>query len=436
MDKLRVKQIEHSIFSKFQIPGSKSYTNRALVMAALANGQSTLINPLKSDDTKFMIESLRNLGIEINEYDDKFVVRGTGGKFEIKSNKLFSGIAGTTSRFLSALSCIIGNEVEIHGEGKLLERPIGQLVDGIKQLGVEVRYLGKVGSIPLRINGTKISNYEISMKGDVSSQYFTALLLIAPLLEKGLTINVEGEQVSKSYIDMTINGMKEFGVLVENDNYKKYSVRPNQEYKSREYRVEGDWSSASYFCALGALHKGQVEIENINNNSTQGDKEFPMLLEKMGARVEYNQNSIKISGGNNLVGIQCDMEQMPDTAMTLAVVAVFADGITHIKGLSTLKVKETDRLEAMKNEFAKCGIKSEITSDSIKIYGNPDLFEKQISERIVKIETYHDHRIAMAFGILGTVVSGIEILNPSVVNKSFPKFWEYLDIIKNEQNEN
>ena len=418
MDKIELTPLQGELDAEVFIPGSKSYTNRAFVMAALADGESEIIDPLFSDDTKYMIEALRNIGVEINLEGNRVFIKGTGGKFSIRNNELFCGIAGTTSRFMTAFAAIIGEEILVNGEGKILERPIGELVEGLKQLGVEVDYTGKDGSLPLRINGNNINGNIVGMRGDVSSQYFTALLLIAPLLKDGLIINVEGEQISKSYIDMTISGMKDFGVEVINDNYKKYTVKSGQKYKTRKYKVEGDWSTASYFCAIGAIHKGRIIIRNLENDSVQGDRQFPEFMKEMGAKVEYISDGLIIHGGQKLKGISKNMEMMPDTAMTLAAVSTFAEGETKITGLSTLKVKETNRLEAKKNELNKIGIVSQTTNDSISILGG--------SPKGAEIETYHDHRIAMSMALVGTKVVGIIIKDPKVVGKSFPEYWDVL----------
>jgi 3-phosphoshikimate 1-carboxyvinyltransferase len=338
MKKVNLIPLRKELNAVVEILGSKSYTNRALIIASLAEGESVLQNPLYSDDTKYMMESLEKLGIRFEKYKDKIIVQGCGGKFNnIKDAKLFCGIAGTTSRFLTGLSALVGQEVLVSGEGKILERPIGDLVDGLRQIGVKINYLEKEGSLPLRVNGSNISGDEISIKGNVSSQFLTSLLMIAPLLKNGLKINIIGEQVSKSYIDITIDIMKKFGVEVINNNYKNYIVKAGQKYISQDYIIEGDWSSASYFCCIGALHKGQIEIKNLNNNSVQGDCGFAKLIEKVGAKVIYKENSVIIKGGKLIKPLNIDMEQMPDTAMSMAVLLSFANGISKITGLSTLK---------------------------------------------------------------------------------------------------
>ncbi len=420
MEIKKVNVINKELNSVIEIPGSKSYTNRALIIASLANGKSILKNPLYSDDTKYMMESLEKLGVKFEKNEKNLIVYGTGGKFNIIDNtELFCGIAGTTSRFLTGLSVLFKNNVIINGEGKILERPISELVDGLKQIGVKIEYLGKEGSLPLKVNGKNVNGNEISISGKISSQYFTALMMVAPLLENGLKIKVLDEQISKSYIDITCDIMKAFGVNVINNDYKEYIIEKS-EYKATDYTVEGDWSSASYFMCIGALHKGVIEIKNLNKNSVQGDRGFADLIEKVGAKVEYKNNSVIVRGNCKIKPITIDMESMPDTAMSLAVLLSFAKGESKITGLSTLKNKETDRLLALYNELKKLSIDSEIGDDYIIV--------KDGKHKVIgNIKTYNDHRIAMSFAIAGTVINGINIEEPTVVGKSFPEFWDCLE---------
>ncbi len=417
---IKIEKFEEVLNCEVEMPGSKSYTNRVLIVATLAKGKSKIIAPLHSDDTKYMIQSLKNLGVDIEvQKNGDILIDGNSGNFKnIKSREIFAGIAGTTSRFLTALSILVGGDIRLNGEGKILERPIRELVDGLRQIGVNIEYIGKKGSLPLKINGDEIIGNKIKINGGVSSQFFTALMLIAPYLKDGLIIEVIGEQVSKSYIDITIKLMNEFGVKVINDDYKRYVIKKGESYKAREYRVEGDWSSSSYFCVLGAIHNGELTVRNLNNNSAQGDKNFPKVLEKMGVEIKYLNDGVRIIGGSKLKGIEINMEQMPDTAMSIAVIAALASGETLITGLSTLRDKETDRIEAMKIELEKIGIRVDARKDSMKIFGG------KLNK--AEIETYHDHRIAMVFAILATKVGDIIIRDKQVVNKSFPEFWQML----------
>lgn len=406
--------------NEIAIPGSKSYTNRALVMAALGIGKSIIKGYSEGDDSKALIQALEKLGIKIEKSDDGIMVHGNGGKFSQFKGKIDVGAAGTTMRFLTSLCCLAPGEIILDGSERMRERPIEELVEALKSLGANIEYLEKGGFPPLKIKGGNIKGGEISMNGSVSSQYFTSLFLIAPCLEDSLKIKVKGEQISKSYIDMTINGLKSFGVEVLNNNYKEYVVNSREKYKSIEYQVEGDASGASYFFGIAAVTRLNIRVSNINPNSNQGDIVFVNLLEEMGCKVIKNEkeNWIEVKGPEKLKSIECNMELMPDVAQTLAVVASFAEGKTKIMGLSTLKIKETDRIQALKNELDKMGIRVEADNDFIVIYGgNP---------KGVEIETYRDHRMAMAFSIAGCRISGVKILDPGVVSKSFPDFWEKL----------
>lgn len=413
------------------IPGSKSYTNRALIIATLCDGISILKNPLYSNDTIYMIQALRQLGVDIERYPNKLIIKGCGSNFKVSNNKLFCGEAGTTSRFLTALSSLIKEDVYIDGKGIILERPIGDLINALRQLGVDVDYKDKTGSLPLKINGSNLSGNKIKIKGDVSSQYLTALLMISPLLQNSLEIEVIGEQVSKSYIDITLDIMKRFGIKVINDNYKYYKTQQRQQYKAQDYVIEGDWSSASYFLCMGALNANkQLTIKNLNTDSVQGDAVLVDIIRQTGVKVELSGNRIIIYGQKTLKSIkEINMSQMPDSAMSVAVLLSFADGISKITGLSTLKFKESNRLQAIQDVLGRLNIKSDIDDDSIVIYGG--------NHHVVKdeIETYKDHRIAMSATIASVRLNGIVIKNPDVVNKSFSNFWGLVEKMGIEINE-
>jgi len=414
--------LKKQIRATVSIPGSKSYTNRALVVASLANGKSIIKNASFSNDSKALIKALKKIGIKIKVNKTKIIIYGKGGKFKPYKGNIDVGAAGTTMRFLTALfACIEGSEIILRGTERMHQRPIKELVEALKSIGAKIKYLNRKGYPPLEIKGTnKIITNQVIMDGTVSSQYFSALMLIAPLLSQGLTINVKNNQISKSYIDMTIASMKDFQVLVENKNYKQYFIKRGQRYKPRSYQVEGDASGASYFWGIAAVTNSKIKVKNINPNSSQGDVKFPDLLEKMGCKITKNieEDLIEVEGRKKLKSINVNMEEMPDTAQTLAVIAAFCQGKTKITGLSTLKVKETDRLTALNKELTKMGIKSKVGLDYIIVEGgNP---------KGTAIETYGDHRMAMAFALAGAKILGIKILKPEVVNKSFPEFWQKL----------
>jgi len=417
MDILELIPPKKKINGEVQIGGSKSYTNRALILAALAQGKSILSSVSLSEDSIVLIRALRHLGISVSQVDETTVcVVGTGGVFAAQKQTIDVGHAGTAMRFLTALCSVIPGEITLDGSARMRERPIGNLVTALSGMGANIVYVKNEGHPPLAIRGTKLLRSQVTISGRVSSQFISALLLIAPVLSGGLEITLVDEQISKSYIDMTIDSLAAFGVHVTNDNYKKYHIAVREKIQTTQYQVEGDASGASYLFALAAVSGGTIRVDNINPQSAQGDIRFPDILEQMGCLVVKNKNSITVTGPKKLTGISVDMSLMPDTAQTLAVVAAFAQGPTTITGLSTLKVKETDRIEATKNELHKMGVKCNATSDSLIIQGG--------IPHGASIKTYTDHRMALAFSVAGAVGRGIQIEDPHVVKKSFPTYWE------------
>lgn len=383
------------------VPGSKSLTNRAIVMASLSDGLSKINNISNSLDSLIMIKAMKKLGIKIRKTKNELQIIGNQGVFPKFNGKINVGDAGTAARFLTAIITLVPGKVVLIKSKRMKERPIKELTEALKTV--------KTGKVAIR--------------GDVSSQFISALIMTAPILDKGLVINITGRKISGSYINMTIGLMKKFGVKVEKNKQNKFIIK-KQSIISTDYAVESDLSGASYFFAVAAVTGKTVKVKNINLDSFQGDLKFPDLLEKMGCQVRKNikEKSIEITGPKILRGINVNMSNMPDTAQTLAVVASFAKGKTKITGLSTLKIKETDRLRALKNELNKMKIKSEVTNDSITITGgNP---QKAV------IETYGDHRMAMAFAVAKLKIPKLIIKNPEVVKKSFPDFWEKYNLIK------
>jgi len=421
MSTILLKPLSKKISRSINIPGSKSYTNRALIMASLASGNSTLHNYSLSADSLSLIKVLKELGIIIKQNKKVIIIKGNAGKFKSFIGRFNMKAAGTSSRFIVALAALIPGKIIVDGSDRLRQRPISELAEAIKDLGAKINYLQQEGHLPLQIEGGKLNKNVVAINGFVSSQYFTALLLVAALFKEGLTINVLGEQVSKSYIDMTIDSLRDFGIKVENKRYKQYFVSPKQKYQAIDYQVEIDASGSSYFFAIAAITGSRIRVNNLSRQSLQGDAQFPWLLEKMGCIVieDKQKNWIEVTGPQQLKGIETNMESMPDTAQTLAVVAAFAQGKTKITGLSTLRVKETNRLAATNFELAKMGIDSKITSNSIEIIGG--------DPKKAMIETYKDHRMAMSFAVAGAKLVGMQILDPAVVNKSFPSFWKELE---------
>src|SRR3989338_7128109 len=419
MKSIRIQPLLDPIEAEVIIPGSKSYTNRALIIAAMTKNRVRIINPLISDDTRAMIKCLRTLGIRINLLDDSIEVIGSIDNIKNKTHELDVNLSGTTIRFMLTFLAIAPGIKILKGREGLNKRPIKNLVDALRQLGATIDYLNVEGHPPLRITSSVLKGGVITINGGISSQYFSALLMVAPLIGK-LIIEVEGVQISKPYIDMTIDSMKNFGVSVINEDYKKYTVPDQQTYKVAEYIVEGDFSSAGYFFAIAALTKSTLTLKNLNPDSVQADRKILDILKKMGSKITYGENEITIQGKGIKV-TEINMIDFPDQAQTLAVIAAFADGITKLSGIQSLRVKETERITALENELKKMGIRTSSTADTLIIYGgNP---------KAARINTHEDHRMAMSFAVAGTKLSGIEINDPAVVTKTFPEFWEKLNSI-------
>jgi 3-phosphoshikimate 1-carboxyvinyltransferase len=394
-------------------PPSKSYTNRALLVAALASGRSVLLDPLFCDDSYYMMESLKKLGIKIQIINDQVIVYGLKGKLNKPKNRLFVGNAGTAFRFLTTALALCEGNVILDGDKRMRQRPIKDLINALSYLGVNVE--SKNGYAPLKIHGGSFIGGESSIKGERSSQYISSILLSAPYAENDVIIKVEGSVTSKPYIDITLDIMKHFNVNVENNNYLEYHIKSGNYYKGKKYKIEGDASNASYFFAAAAITEGTMEVRNLPPTSKQGDLKLIEVLQKMGCKLVYKKNSIIISGGE-LKGIDVDMNTMPDVVPTLAIVACFAKGETNIFNAENLRIKESDRIKAVCSELSKIGAKVIEKKDGMTII--PDRLHG------ATIETYNDHRIAMSFSIAGLKIPGIKITNPACVNKSFPEYWK------------
>ncbi len=419
MKQTGINPLQKPVIATVTIPGSKSITNRALVMAALTKGTVNIAYPLWSDDTEAMIECLETLGIRIERGEHTVSIHGSIADVKDAEYVLNARLSGTTIRFITALASIVPGEQTIYGVGRLNERPIRDLVEGLRQLGVSIEYEKEEGYPPIRIQNGLVREKAVTMDGGVSSQYFTALLLIAPVIG-GLTIDVKGSQISKSYIDITIDMMREWGIEVINESYKRYIV-PAGEYNMKEYTVEGDYSAAGYFAGIAALTGSTVTLENLNRNSKQGDKAFLRIIEKMGNKVLMKDNCVIVEGKGVQAG-KVDMEDCPDQAQTLAVLAAFADGVTRMTGVRSLRVKETERVKAVQAELGKMGIRTESPDeDTLIVHGG--------TPHGASIDTYHDHRMAMSFAMSGTKINGMRINDPEVVNKTFPDFWKKLESI-------
>lgn len=421
MNKVKIIPLKSQFDATLSIPGSKSYTNRALLLAALTPGHVRIKNPLFSEDTAAMMGCLEALGIYVEKDKSSILVKGNLSHVKHGEYDLNAKLSGTTIRFILALCSIIPGIKILKGEEGLNVRPIAELVSTLKDLGAKIEYAEKDGHPPLKILNSIQGESQlrrVRLNGDISSQFISALMMVAPVIG-GLEIEIIGKQISKSFIDMTLAIMEDFGVKVENHNYQRYLV-PAGEYKKEEYLVEGDYTSASYFFAIAALTNSRMTIKNLNPTSVQPDKKFVGLLEDMGNKITYGKDEVSIEGFG-VKPIQVDMESFPDTAQTLAVLASFAPGTTEMTGIRSLRVKETERILALQTELNKMGIKTESTEDSLIIHGG--------SPKPAVIDTYNDHRMAMSFAVAGTKLKGSRIKDPEVVNKTFPEFWKKLEQI-------
>jgi len=402
------------------VPGSKSYTNRALVAAFLAVGESVIRNALLSDDTQYMMSCLNESGVCVKSIpeDGVLVINGCGGEIPVKEAKLFAGNAGTVVRFMTAALTVGSGSYEIDGVERMRNRPIEELIDGLNQAGADVASKHKTGCPPVLINAHGLRGGTITLKGGVSSQYVSAILLAAPYASNDVRVVLSEDLVSKKYVDMTIAVMNVFGVDVERKSYKEFYVKSGQVYKGCEYTVEPDASSASYFFAAAAITGGKVRVEGLGVNSRQADASFVDILGKMGCAVKKADNRLEVEGGR-LKGIDIDMNGAPDVVQTLAAVAVFAEGKTCIRNVRNLRYKETDRITALVNELKKIGISVKEYEDGLEIEAS--------TPHSAEIATYDDHRMAMSFALIGLRTKGIKITNPECVNKTFPDFFERLE---------
>ena len=410
------------------LPGSKSISNRVLLLSALASGTTRLKGLLDADDTRVMRAALKTLGVVVDETDGDCVVHGCSGKLPKDQADLFMGNAGTAIRPLTAALAILGGDYRLHGVPRMHERPIGDLVDGLRMVGAKVAYEQNEGYPPLQLSKGQIRTDEvIKVRGDVSSQFLTALLMSLPLVASNeICIEVVGELISKPYIDITLKLMNRFGVDVRNDNWQRFYIPANSgnPYTSPgTLYVEGDASSASYFLAAGAIAGGPVRVTGVGKNSIQGDVAFAEALAQMGAKVSSGDDWIEVHGVDTptgkLKGIELNCLAIPDAAMTLAVAALFAEGSTKLTGIASWKVKETDRIAAMAKELQKMGAMVQAGDDFIQV--TPP---KEWSTPATGIDTYDDHRMAMCFSLAALGPLKVRINEPACVAKTFPEYFQ------------
>jgi len=403
-----------------KLPGSKSISNRTLLLAALAKGTTHIRDLLASDDTARMLDALKTLCVPLEQTAaDDWKVTGVGGAFDIKEADLFLGNAGTAFRPLTAALALSGGHYKLSGVPRMHERPIGDLVDALRQAGADISYLGNQGYPPLEIFPADINGDKVSVKGNVSSQFLTALLMALPLSGKETRIEVVGELISKPYIEITLNLMARFGVTVQREGWQAFVIPANSHYSSPgELWVEGDASSASYFLAAGAIGGGPVRVEGIGNQSIQGDVHFAEALELMGATITRGDHWIEAQSNGKLKAIDLDCNHIPDAAMTLAIAALYSEGTTTLRNIASWRVKETDRITAMATELRKVGATVEEGPDYIRVTPPAQLTAH------AAIDTYDDHRMAMCFSLVNLGGVPVTINDPKCVAKTFPDYFD------------
>ncbi len=425
---LTLSPLQKALDTRVRVPGSKSLTNRALLIAALADGFSTLTNALFSDDSFYFANALQNLGFRINLEPENacITVCGLSGKIPAQSARLYIGNAGTAARFLAAFLPLGQGEFTLEGDARMHERPIGDLVAALGQLGAILSAPdgGQApANLPLNVKAAGLPGGRTEISGNISSQFLSALLMVAPYAARPVEIVVTTELASKPYVDMTLGMMADFGVTVEREGYRRFLIRPARYSARRQVPIEPDATAASYFFAAPALCGGRVLVEGISRRSSQGDLAFLDVLGCMGCAVAETADGIEVRGAETLAGVDVDMRDIPDTAQTLAILAPFAQSPTRIRGIASARLKETDRIAATCRELRRIGVQVEEFEDGLCIQPCADFHP-------AAIHTYNDHRMAMAFSLIGLRVPGISIENPACVSKTFPDFFRVLEELR------
>ena len=418
---LQIIPVTHPLNAHVSIPGSKSLTNRALLIAALAQGKTRLTNALFSDDSGFLVSALQNLGFKVflDPENGSMEIEGLGGYIPKNQAEIFIGNAGTAARFLTALLTLGQGTFIVDGDSRMQERPIGDLIDALTQLGANVQASVKHRSLrcpPVKISASGLQGGKTKIAGNISSQFLSALLMTTPYAKTPVEIEIIGNLNSKPYVDMTLAVMSDFGVNVERDGYNSFLIHPAIFSPISEYSIEPDATSASYFFAAPAICGGTIYVDGIRCKSIQGDIKFLDILARMGCAIEEKGNSIKITSPGELKGLDIDMCDISDTALTLAAVAPFAVSPTRIRGIESARVKESDRISAVCTELRKIGVCVTEHDDGMTIFPC-----SQFNPAV--IHTYNDHRMAMAFSLIGLRVPGIIIDNPGCVSKTFPNYF-------------
>ncbi len=417
---MRLKITPSSLKGEVAAPPSKSYTHRAAILASLADGESTIENPLLSDDTLYTMNACRSLGAEIELREDRLVVKGTGGVIKpVGEPRIFVGNSGSTIRMMAPLAALSPTRVVLDGDERLRQRPMGDLLKALQGLGIKARSLNSNDRPPLEISGGGFKTNQVSLSGAVSSQPVSGLLMVAPCTKEGLIIKIADGLRSKPYIDITLDTMRAFGIEAVNRDYKEFLVEGDRHYKARKYIIEGDYSSAAYFLAAGAIGGSPLTVSNLKNDSVQGDRQLLKILEGMGAAVDYDKESVTVQRRGALKGINIDLGDYPDLVPTLAVVAAFAEGKTEITNIAHLRFKESDRINDTAAELAKMGVRTKVTDDKMTIYGGKPAG--------AEIDSHNDHRLAMSLAVAALFTSGESIINGAeAVNKSYPAFFSDL----------
>ena len=422
---LTLSPLQKALDARVRVPGSKSLTNRALLIAALADGFSTLTNALFSDDSFYFTNALQNLGFRINLEPENacITVCGLSGKIPAKNARLYIGNAGTAARFLAAFLPLGQGEFTLEGDARMHERPIGDLVAALGQLGAVLSAPDgsqAPANLPLNVKAAGLPGGRTEISGNISSQFLSALLMVAPYSARPVEIVVTTELSSKPYVDMTLGMMADFGVTVKREGYRRFLIQPARYLARRQVPIEPDATAASYFFAAPALCGGRVLVEGISRRSSQGDLVFLDVLGRMGCAVAETKAGIEVRGAETLSGVDVDMRDIPDTAQTLAALAPFAQSPTRIRGIASARLKETDRIAATCSELRRLGVQVEEFEDGLFIQPCTDF-------RPAVVKTYNDHRMAMAFSLIGLRVPSVSIENPACVSKTFPDFFRVLE---------
>ena len=425
MEQLTVAAIDH-VHGTVRLPGSKSISNRALLLAALADGTTRLRNLMVGDDTRYMLDAFARLDVAVRRDGEDVLIEGRAGPLVDQAStdepiELYLGMAGTAYRPLTAALCLGAGVFELTGNARMSERPIAHLVDALTALGGHIEYLGEPGFPPLRVTGGGLVGGEVTMPGHISSQFLTSLLMSAPYAAAPVTVHIEGDQVSKPYLDITLAMMNRFGIPASHDSYQRFEVPVGRYTSPGTVLVEGDASAATYFLAAAAIRGGPLRIEGIGRNSIQGDFDFLDVLKTMGAAVEIGEDYVQVTC-DTLTGIDLDLNAIPDAAMTVAILALFADGPTRIRNIYNWRVKETDRLSAMATELRKLGAKVDEGEDSLTV-------TPPVAFKPARIDSYGDHRMAMCFSLAALGGVPITIEDPNCVSKTFPDYFEVLESV-------